>query len=119
MSAKLTIVFFILICFEIGALLIRLPWLPHPSWNENYLVYTAADRLHWRWFASAMTSGYLRGAVSGLGVLNVLLGVWEIKNFKTTVRTFQVEFQGKELELATIDTAVIPDHRPANAPPGR
>ena len=41
MSAKLTIIFYILICFEIGLLLIILPWLNHPSWNENYLLFSA------------------------------------------------------------------------------
>ena len=117
MSAKLTIIFFILICFEIGVLLVILPWLPHPSWNENYLLYLAADKLHWSWLASAMTSGLFRGAVSGLGVLNILLGVWEMANFRKTVRTFQLEWQGKGLDSPTLDATTVPDNRPASAFP--
>ena len=77
MSAKLTIIFFILICFEIGALLIILPWVPNPSWNENYLLVLAADKLNWPSLAGAMKSPYLRGAVTGLGVVNILLGLIE------------------------------------------
>jgi hypothetical protein len=96
MSVKLTIVFFILICFEIGILLVILPWVPSPSWNENYLLVLAADKMHWPWLAIAMKSGYARGAVTGLGLLNILLGVWEIIYFRKTARAFQMEWQSDE-----------------------
>jgi hypothetical protein len=112
MSAKLTIIFFILICFEIGVLLIILPWVPNPSWSENYLLVLAADRLHWPSLAMAMKSGYVRGAVTGLGILNILLGVWEIINFKKTARAFQIEWQGEEVDPKSLEAARIPDNRP-------
>ncbi|MEK6284474.1 MAG: hypothetical protein AABO57_01880 [Acidobacteriota bacterium] len=112
MSVKLTIVFFILICFEIGILLVILPWVPSPSWNENYLLVLAADKIHWPWLALAMKSGYARGAVTGLGLLNILLGVWEIINFKKTARAFQTEWQGEETYSRSLDAAGIPDNRP-------
>jgi hypothetical protein len=112
MSVKLTIVFFILICFEIGILLVVLPWVPSPSWSENYLLVLAADKIHWPWLALAMKSGYTRGAVTGLGVLNILLGVWEIINFKKTARAFQTEWQSEEASSKSPDTAGIPDNRP-------
>ena len=111
MSIKLTIVFFILICFEIGVLLVVLPWVPSPSWNENYLLVLAADKIHWPWLALAMKSGYVRGAVTGLGLLNILLGVWEIINFKKTARAFQMEWQGEETYSRSFDAAGIRDHR--------
>ena len=110
MSVKLTIVFFILICFEIGILLIILPWVPSPSWNENYLLVLAADKMHWPWLALAMKSGYARGAVTGLGLLNILLGVWEIINFKKTATAFQTEWQGEE----TNPRAFVPNNLPDN-----
>ena len=112
MSVKLTIVFFILICFEIGILLVILPWVPSPSWNENYLLVLAADKIHWPWLALAMKSGYTRGAVTGLGLLNILLGVWEIINFKKTARAFQMEWQGEETFPGSLDAAGIRDNRP-------
>ena len=112
MSVKLTIVFFILICFEIGILLVILPWVPSPSWSENYLLVLAADKIHWPWLALAMKSGYMRGAVTGLGLLNILLGVWEIINFKKTARAFQTEWQSEEAPSKSFDTAGIPDNRP-------
>ena len=113
MSVKLTIVFFILICFEIGILLVILPWVPSPSWNENYLLVLAADKIHWPWLALAMKSGYARGAVTGLGLLNILLGVWEIINFKKTARAFQTEWQSEETYSRSLETAGIRDNRPS------
>ena len=111
MSVKLTIVFFILICFEIGILLVILPWVPSPSWSENYLLVLAADKIHWPWLALAMKSGYTRGAVTGLGVLNILLGVWEIINFKKTARAFQTEWQSEETFSKSLDAAGLRDNR--------
>lgn len=108
MSAKLTIVFFILICFEIGILLVILPWVPSPSWNENYLLVLAADKVHWPWLALAIKSGYVRGAVTGLGLLNILLGVWEIVNFKRTVLAFQTEWQSAETTAGSSETPGLP-----------
>jgi hypothetical protein len=116
MSAKLTIIFFILICFEIGVLLIILPWVPNPSWSENYLLVLAADHLHWPSLAMAIKSGYARGAVTGLGILNIMLGVWEIINFKKTARAFQIEWQGEEVDPKSLEAAHIPDNRPLETP---
>ncbi|HWN97922.1 MAG TPA: hypothetical protein VNS63_01475 [Blastocatellia bacterium] len=110
MSAKLTIVFFILICFEIGVLLVILPWVPSPSWNENYLLALAVDKIHWPWLALAIKSGYVRGAVTGLGLLNILLGLWEIVNFKKTALAFQTEWQGAETTAGSTRAASLPDN---------
>ena len=115
MSAKLTIIFFILICFEIGALLILLPWINYPSWNQNYLLFLAAERLDSPGLARFVTSGYFRGAVTGLGVLNIAMGILEVKNFKKTVQTFQVEWQGAEPDGKIFEPPSLPDNRPADA----
>jgi hypothetical protein len=116
MSAKLTIIFFILICFEIGVLLTILPWLNYPSWNENYLLTMAAEKLSWPGLAGFMMSGYVRGAVTGLGLLNILLGVREIINFRKTVRAFQVEWQSDEPKSKPFEPAGVSDNRPTDAP---
>jgi hypothetical protein len=111
MSVKLTIVFFILICFEIGILLVLLPWVPTPSWNENYLLVLAADKMHWPWLAIAMKSGYARGAVSGLGLLNILLGVREVIYFRRTAQAFQLELQSDEPDPTRLGSFDLRDHR--------
>ena len=112
MSAKLTVVFFIVICFEIGMLLVILPWLGFPPWTENYLLIAAVDKLQYNWLATVMKSGYLRGAVTGLGLLNIMLGIWEIVNFNKTVRRFQSEWQGQEIDKQSPTSARLPDNRP-------
>jgi hypothetical protein len=115
MSAKLTVVFFILICFEIGILLVILPWLSYPSWTENYLLIAAVDKLQRPWIATVVKSGYLRGAVTGLGLLNILLGVREIINFKRTVRAFQTRLQERDADHQSLAPTDLPDNRPATA----
>src|SRR5262245_2861211 len=96
MSAKFTIIFLILICFEVGLLLVILPWLNNVPWGENYLLILAVEKLQWPSLARFMSSGYVRGAVSGLGLVNIMLGIREVSNFKKTVHAFQMEVEGAE-----------------------
>jgi hypothetical protein len=112
MAAKLTIIFFILICFEIGLLLAILPWLSYPNWSENYLLFLLSEKLHLSGLSKMMTSGYVRGAVTGLGLLNIWIGIMEIVNFKKTVHFFQSEVQGGELDSRLLETPVVPNNRP-------
>jgi len=95
MSSKITIIFFILICFEIGLLLVVLPWLSYPSWNENHLLLLVAEKLHFSSLVRFVTSGYVRGAVTGLGLLNIWIGILEIINFRKTVQYFGSESEAQ------------------------
>jgi hypothetical protein len=83
-SAKLTLVLFIMVCFEIGFLLIFLPW--HRSWQDNNFLYYVTDAIGAPYLRQLVVSGYVRGAVTGLGVINVLIGLREILNFPESVR---------------------------------
>jgi hypothetical protein len=114
MSAKLTVIFFILICLEIGVLLAVLPW--HSSWSRNHLLIMIAERLDWPQLIPLMMNGYVRGAITGLGILNLILGAKEIIGFKKTVQAFQTEWHGDENPPAEAATG-IPDNRPANPGP--
>jgi len=82
MSAKLTVIFFILICFQVGVLLAVLPWTNY--WSDNFFLIYLAN--HVNWAADIIMSGYTRGAVTGLGLTNILIGISEIANFKKTVQ---------------------------------
>jgi hypothetical protein len=55
---------------EVGLLLIVLPW--STFWERNYFAYV------WPALRSLMTNNYVRGAISGLGVLNLLAGLSEL-----------------------------------------
>jgi hypothetical protein len=84
MSAKLTLILFIMICFEIGFLLVFLPW--HRTWQDNSFLYFVAETLDAPGVKQFILSGYVRGAVTGLGIVNILIGIREILHFSTTVR---------------------------------
>lgn len=55
---------------EIGVVLIVVPWSTY--WDRNYFA-TAVPLLH-----AVITNNFVRGAVSGLGVVNLAAGVGEI-----------------------------------------
>ena len=57
----------IIICFEMGVLLLFLPWLN--SWEYNYFLTRYPALIPF------LLHPAVRGAISGLGVLNILLAV--------------------------------------------
>lgn len=98
MSAKLTVIFYIVLCLEVGLVLTLLPWLhviPFlPSfgladWGDNYFLLYAAQKTGLQGLQPAFASGWVRGAVSGLGVLNLTIAFWEISHFRKTVSALQ------------------------------
>jgi hypothetical protein len=56
-----------LICFELGVLLILVPW--SGFWERNFFLERYPDLLPW------MLNPFLRGAVSGLGLLDVFVAI--------------------------------------------
>ncbi len=63
--AKLLSVCFALFCFEVGVFLLVFPWLD--SWGLNYLS-TVSPTLESIWL-----DPFFRGAVSGLGLVNIYI----------------------------------------------
>ena len=59
-----------LFCFEIGLFLLVFPWLR--TWDVNWFAASTLT-LHAIW-----VSAFFRGAVSGLGLLNVWIGFGEL-----------------------------------------
>lgn len=55
---------------EVGLLLVLVPW--SPFWERNYFL-TALPALQ-----DVVRNNYLRGGVSGLGVVNLLMGFHEL-----------------------------------------
>jgi len=64
----------ILVCLEVGTFLLLVPW--SPLWTGNLLLdyYPVVRPLY--------MSAYVRGAISGLGLLNLWLGFREVWNFR-------------------------------------
>ena len=64
---------FIVYFLEVGLLLAIAPW--SPLWDRNYFVHL------WPALEVLVGNGYVRGAVSGLGVLNLAAAVTECLGF--------------------------------------
>ena len=89
MSSRLTVIFFIILCFEIGIVLTLLPWWPHgllglSDWGNNYFLLLVSHRLGFG-VQRFVASGWMRGAVSGIGILTLGMGLWELINFRVAV----------------------------------
>jgi hypothetical protein len=65
-------VLYVLVCLEVGFFLILVPW--SAIWERNYFLEVFPD------LRPVLLSPSLRGAVCGLGLANVFLGVNEILN---------------------------------------
>jgi hypothetical protein len=90
MSSRLTVIFYIILCLEIGIVLTALPWVPHgflglSDWGNNYFLLVASRRVGFG-VQRFVSSGWMRGAVSGIGILNIGMALWEVFNFRRTVR---------------------------------
>lgn len=90
MASRITVVFYILLCLEAGIFLTVLPWVGGGSyWGDNYFLVLAASKTGIVGLQRAVASGWVRGAVTGLGLLNLAMAFWEIFHFRDTVRRLQ------------------------------
>jgi hypothetical protein len=94
MSSRLSVIFYIILCLEVGIVLTLLPW-AHPfglsDWADNYFLVYAAHKTGFMSLQRAVASGWVRGAVTGLGLLNLGIAFWEIAHFRQTVRAMQAD----------------------------
>ncbi len=75
---KMAAVLFAVFCFEVGIFLLVFPWMDY--WRMNYFGGFSPS---WRY---VWNSNYFRGAVSGLGLVNVyvsFLEVFRLRRFST------------------------------------
>jgi hypothetical protein len=63
-------VLFILLYFEIGVLLLLIPWAS--IWIKNYFVN------HSPWVAAMAKNYFVRGAISGIGLADMWLAAYEL-----------------------------------------
>lgn len=94
MTAKLSVIFYIILCLEIGIVLTLLPWIPQGTlglsdWGNNYFLLYAARKTGSYGLQAVVASGWVRGAVTGVGLLNIGIAFWEIFHFRQTVRALQ------------------------------
>jgi len=121
MSARLSVIFYIILCLEIGIFLTVAPWWPQgmwgfSDWGNNYFLLYAARKTGYQGLQAVVASGWVRGAVSGVGLLNLGIAFWEIFNFNQTVRALQNQLSQAAQNVArSTVTNHLPDHeRPDN-----
>ena len=115
MSAKLSVIFYIILCLEIGAFLTVGPWWPHgmwgiSDWGNNFFLLYAARATGIQGIQTVVASGWVRGAVSGIGLLNLGIAFWEIFHFKKTVAALQAQTESPKNAARTTDADHISDN---------
>ena len=65
---------------EAGIFLLLLPWMY--LWDNNYLVYRYPD------LRPLVTNYFLKGAVIGLGIVNLVIGFQEIHRIRVSSRKY-------------------------------
>ncbi len=71
---RLSLVVFVTFCVELGLLLAILPWTR--LWSENGLL------LEHPMIREILQHNFMRGAVSGLGLVDAWLGIWEAVRYR-------------------------------------
>jgi uncharacterized protein (DUF2062 family) len=72
---RLSSVLFVIFCFELGLFLLIYPWTD--AWAQNYFSWFRSSHFHSLWH-EFWNNTYFRGAVSGLGVVNMWIAVTEV-----------------------------------------
>ena len=104
MASRLTVIFYILLCLEAGIFLTLLPWWQPwgmGDWGDNFFLVMVAQKTGFVGLQRAVASGWVRGAVSGVGLLNLAMAFWEMFHFNETVR----RLQGADARAAVAATA--------------
>jgi hypothetical protein len=70
----------VLVCFAFGLVLLLFPWVPCETgvvcWDDNYLGNFTSE------WAEVWRNPYFRGAISGLGLVNIYVAILEAARLK-------------------------------------
>src|SRR5712672_3826503 len=65
---RIILVLFVMFCLQMGMMLLFLPWTP--AWSSNNWLAE-----HWT-IRGIATNYFVRGLVSGLGLVDIFIGIW-------------------------------------------
>ena len=111
MASRVVVVLYILLCLVVGLLLSLLPWVPQGQfglgdWGSNFFLVWLVRKTGFYGLQSIVASGWVRGAVTGLGMLNLFCAFWEIAHFRQAVKS--VESESRPVSPATQETDPTP-----------
>lgn len=66
------------------------------DWGSNYFLLYATRKTGWYGLQTVVASGWVRGAVTGIGLLNIGIAFWEIFHFSQSVRSLQESTEPRE-----------------------
>lgn len=74
MLQRFYLILLILFCLELGLFLLVLPWTL--VWERNYFLYRFPE------LGRLLLNYYVRGAVSGIGLVDIVVAVWQARHFR-------------------------------------
>lgn len=83
MLARLLLFTFILFCCELGIFLLLLPWTA--LWERNYFLFRFPQ------LAPYLLNHSVRGLISGLGLVDLGIGLWYVAHFREVLQRWQAE----------------------------
>ena len=92
MLSRLLTMLYILFCLEAGVCLFVLPWVG--LWSSNFFVD------HYPWVSTLSKNYFVRGAVSGVGLADIWLALYEIVSWARRRRVRALEPGSKNSGLA-------------------
>lgn len=104
-------------------MLTLLPWIPQGTlglsdWGNNYFLVFAVHKTGIHGLQQAISSGWVRGAITGLGTLNLMIAFWEIAHFRQTVSRLQGIAKTKTDIDTNADRTEYADHLSDHRRPG-
>jgi hypothetical protein len=79
MTSRILRIILLLLWFELGVVLILLPW--SDVWDVNYFLYQYPN------LAFFVKNSYLRGMISGLGIINIMYALEALRSRTPAVVT--------------------------------
>jgi hypothetical protein len=87
MMNRAVTVLYIVLCFEMGIILFVFPWLS--LWTKNYFVD------HYPLVSALARNYFFRGAISGIGLADIWLAIYELWHFRRQRQIIHSESQRK------------------------
>jgi len=78
MVSKVLFCLYVVYCLEVGVFLLFFPWTR--LWDQNALLD------YYPYVRAVFLNNFFRGGVTGLGIANLFLGVWEVAHFRQYFR---------------------------------
>ncbi|MHB1700643.1 MAG: hypothetical protein ACYCSN_11040 [Acidobacteriaceae bacterium] len=72
---RISLFVLVMFCIYLGALVTILPWWPR-VWEQNPLM------LAYPWLAAVLNNGMVRGVISGIGLLDIWIGISEAIHYR-------------------------------------